>query len=106
MWSKYRGSGAVTFNAAEPKLQDGKATTTATFGDPGEYVLRVINFASVAPSYTVTAAVYGTPEYETTPELVEQWTLVCSIGGQEVARQLVTVDRGQQAKVAPCGSRR
>ena len=72
----------------------------------GEYVLRVINFASAAPSYTVTAAVYGTPEYETTPELVEQWTLVCSIGGQEVARQLVTVDRGQQAKVAPCGSKR
>jgi hypothetical protein len=42
VWSKYRGPGAVTFNAAEPKLQDGKATTTATFGDPGEYVLRVL----------------------------------------------------------------
>ncbi len=40
-WSKYRGPGTVTFAAADPKLQDGMATTTATFSEPGDYVLRL-----------------------------------------------------------------
>jgi hypothetical protein len=41
-WSKYRGPGDVTFADAQPKVDksDGKATTTATFSTPGEYVLR------------------------------------------------------------------
>jgi hypothetical protein len=41
-WSKYRGPGPVTFAAAAPKIAGGQATTTATFGEPGEYVLRVL----------------------------------------------------------------
>ena len=43
-WSKYRGSGQVTFAAAKPpidKADGGKATTTVTFSEPGEYILRV-----------------------------------------------------------------
>jgi hypothetical protein len=42
-WSKFRGPGDVTFADAQPKADksDGKATTTATFTMPGEYVLRV-----------------------------------------------------------------
>ena len=41
-WSQARGPGAVTFANARPDVDkaDGKATTTATFGEPGEYVLR------------------------------------------------------------------
>lgn len=40
-WSKYRGVGEVTFANARPTIEkDGKATTTATFSQPGEYVLR------------------------------------------------------------------
>jgi hypothetical protein len=40
-WSKYRGVGEVTFESARPTIEkDGKATTTATFSQPGEYVLR------------------------------------------------------------------
>jgi hypothetical protein len=41
-WSQTRGPGAVTFANARPDVDkaDGKATTTATFGEPGEYVLR------------------------------------------------------------------
>jgi hypothetical protein len=49
-WAKFRGPGAVTFDKASPKLDvlaggqvdvpfRGKATTTARFGEPGEYVL-------------------------------------------------------------------
>jgi hypothetical protein len=42
-WTKYRGPGRVTFADAAPKLDPGgKATTTATFSEPGEYTLRVL----------------------------------------------------------------
>jgi hypothetical protein len=43
-WSKYRGPGTVTFANAKPaidKADGGKTTTTATFGGPGDYVLRL-----------------------------------------------------------------
>jgi hypothetical protein len=42
VWSKFRGPGAVTFSPAQSTVQDGKATTAATFAAPGEYVLRVL----------------------------------------------------------------
>lgn len=54
-WSKFRGPGAVTFTDAKPavdlgaadKVQagagvTGTATTTATFSEPGEYILLVV----------------------------------------------------------------
>jgi hypothetical protein len=52
-WSKFRGPGAVTFasnrplaektewKAPPPSVFTGKATTTATFSEPGEYILEV-----------------------------------------------------------------
>jgi hypothetical protein len=51
-WSKYRGPGEVTFDKAHPATEilagggvnvpfRGKATTTARFSEPGEYVLHV-----------------------------------------------------------------
>jgi len=41
-WSQARGPGNVTFANARPEIDkaDGKATTTAMFATPGEYVLR------------------------------------------------------------------
>jgi hypothetical protein len=41
-WSKFRGPGDVSFANARPTVDksDGRATTTATFGAPGEYILR------------------------------------------------------------------
>jgi hypothetical protein len=53
-WSKFRGPGAVTFSSDKPAVEDanfaappkaafqGKAVTTATFSEPGEYTLRVV----------------------------------------------------------------
>jgi len=52
-WSKYRGSGTVTFDKAKPNVEmlppgndnaafSGKATTNVKFGEPGDYVLHVI----------------------------------------------------------------
>lgn len=42
-WSKFRGPGSVMFANLKPEIDktDGKATTTATFKAPGEYILRL-----------------------------------------------------------------
>jgi hypothetical protein len=42
-WSKFRGPGEVTFDKAQPVVDEktGNATTTATFSTAGEYTLRV-----------------------------------------------------------------
>ena len=43
VWSKYRGAGTVTFGDTAPTIDEsGRAATTVTFGEPGEYVLRVL----------------------------------------------------------------
>lgn len=53
-WGKFRGPGTVTFTNNKPAVEKiegkataalpfvGKASTTATFSEPGEYVLRVV----------------------------------------------------------------
>jgi hypothetical protein len=52
-WSKYRGPGEVRFNKVEPEVErtkgantaagfSGKATTTVTFSEPGQYLLHVV----------------------------------------------------------------
>jgi hypothetical protein len=42
-WSVFRGPGTVTFGAIKPPIDktDGRATTSAIFGVPGDYILRV-----------------------------------------------------------------
>jgi hypothetical protein len=41
VWTKYRGVGEVKFGNVRPPVEkDGKVTTTATFAQPGEYILR------------------------------------------------------------------
>jgi hypothetical protein len=72
----------------------------------GTYVLRVINFASVTPSWTLTAALFEA-EASTVPGLVEAWTLTCERDGRVVQRVPVVVDRGQQLRVdlTACGRR-
>ena len=45
VWSKYRGPGAVTFSDTTPAIDEtSKATTTATFSEAGDYVLRVLGW--------------------------------------------------------------
>ena len=41
-WTKFRGPGAVTFSNPKPPVDktDGKTTTTATFTEAGEYIVR------------------------------------------------------------------
>ncbi|HXA64027.1 MAG TPA: hypothetical protein VNV82_02685 [Bryobacteraceae bacterium] len=42
MWGKYRGPGNVVFDPASAKVLDGRTVTTASFSEPGEYVLQVV----------------------------------------------------------------
>ena len=42
LWAKFRGPGAVTFSDSQAKLANGRATTTATFSEPGDYVLQAV----------------------------------------------------------------
>jgi hypothetical protein len=61
-WQKYRGTGDVSFDNGQPKVDEapgskvpikdafnGKATTVATFREPGEYILRVVANDSSGP---------------------------------------------------------
>ncbi len=68
---------------------------------PGDYVLRVINFASASPTYTLTSTLFEEQviSSEVIPGQVEFWTLTCEKAGQVLQTVQVQVDRGQQAKV-------
>jgi hypothetical protein len=72
----------------------------------GTYVLRVINFASVTPGWTLTAALFHA-DASTVPGLVENWTLTCERNGQVIQTVPVVVDRGQRLRVdlTACGRR-
>ena len=41
-WSKYRGPGEVHFSDSSPPIEQGRASTTVTFSEPGDYMLRVV----------------------------------------------------------------
>ena len=42
MWAKYRGPGPVHFSSATSRLDHGSATTSASFTEPGEYILQAV----------------------------------------------------------------
>ena len=69
--------------------------------EAGDYVLRVINFASTAPTYTLTATLFDSTLVDSTevPGLIENWTMTCEKDGRVLQKESVVVDRGQQAKV-------
>jgi hypothetical protein len=41
-WSQFRGPSDVSFAQARPPIEGGRAATTVTFPEPGEYLLRVV----------------------------------------------------------------
>ena len=66
--------------------------------DAGTYVLRVINVASVSPTYTLTASLFNATAQTTAP-LVEAWTLTCERDGRVLQTVPIVVERGQQVSV-------
>ncbi|MPZ73747.1 MAG: carboxypeptidase [Nitriliruptorales bacterium] len=65
--------------------------------DPGTYVLRVENFASATPTWTLTAGVYDMVD-GTVPALIEAWTMSCEVNGDVREQKALIVDRGQRVK--------
>ncbi|GAB2861106.1 M14 family zinc carboxypeptidase [Nocardioides pacificus] len=94
------------------KNADGSLTQVASSGNslgakekvsinapmPGTYVIRVINFASLTPSYTAVAGLYDAHERRTEP-VVESYTLTCEKKGRVLQKMPVVVERGQRVKV-------
>jgi hypothetical protein len=95
--------GSLTLVGSSGNAPGSKEEVLLSQPTAGTYVLRVINFLSVSPTYTLTAETFET-DVLTTPGLVEAWTLTCEKDGQVLQRLAVVVDRGQQAKVdlRPC----
>jgi hypothetical protein len=66
----------------------------------GNYVLRVVNFASVTTTFTVTAGLYAVDEQVTGGGIVESYTLTCERPNGTVLENVkVAVDRGKTKKV-------
>lgn len=72
----------------------------------GTYLLRVINYAAVPSTHTVTAEAF-TSRLERTRGLIEAWTLTCATGGAVRQRVPVVVDRGERLRLdlTDCGDR-
>ncbi|MGB9376157.1 MAG: M14 family metallopeptidase [Mycobacteriales bacterium] len=76
-----------------------KEMATVDKPKPGTYVLRVINFSSVSPDWTMTAGLYTANDVIIGDGLVENWTLTCERPDGTVLQTVpVVVDRGQQVK--------
>ena len=76
-----------------------KETAVLDAPQAGTYVLRVINFASVSPTWTMTAGLYDTTSETVGEGLVENWTLTCERPDGTVLQTVpVVVERGQVAK--------
>ena len=70
--------------------------------EPGNYVLRAVNYASVTTSFTMTAALFGiVGEDVFGGDVVESYTLSCERPDGTVLQQVaVTVDRGRSKRVS------
>jgi hypothetical protein len=64
-WSKYRGTGPVTFSKMVVPITDGKATTTATFSQPGVYMVQ---------AFADDGSVYGQSQGQNVPGFSCCWT--------------------------------
>ncbi|WP_297622840.1 M14 family metallopeptidase [Nocardioides sp.] len=90
--------GSLTEVGSSGNFVGEKEKATINAPTPGTYVLRVINFASVTPTYTLTASLYNATEQTTAP-MIEAWTLTCERNGQVLQSVPVVVERGQHVKV-------
>ena len=93
--------GTLTEVASSGNAPGEKESTQVAAPAPGDYVLRVINFASVSPTYDLKASLFNSRVVDSheVPGLIENWTLTCEKDGRALETVPVIVDRGGQAKV-------
>ena len=66
--------------------------------EPGTYVLRVLNYASISPSYTLTSELFDAKTVRTKGKK-ERYTLTCEKNGKVLQKSTVFVKRGQLQKL-------
>ena len=66
--------------------------------EAGTYVLRVINYASVSPTYTLTTDLHETVTRRT-PGKRESYTMTCEKNGKVLQRGTVFIERGQSKRL-------
>ncbi|MCY7372375.1 MAG: hypothetical protein LH461_01530 [Spirochaetaceae bacterium] len=92
-------NGSLTKVASSGNFVGEKELATLDAPQAGTYVLRVINFASVSPAWTMTAGLYATEDRIVGDGLVENWPLTCERPDGTVLQTVpVVVDRAQQVK--------
>ena len=75
-----------------------KEKVTLVDASQGTYVLRVVNYASAAPTFTLTTEAFESVT-RTTKGGVERYTLTCEQNGTVKAKKKVLIDRGQVKKL-------
>lgn len=95
---RVNADGSRTQVASSGNLPGEKEAATVADPQPGSYVLVVANYASAAPTYTLTAELFDATEQQT-PGLVESWTLTCEKAGEVLESVPLVVERGQQVRV-------
>jgi hypothetical protein len=70
---------------------------------PGNYVLRVVNFAAAVGTWTAKVGRYRTTSTTSTGH-TEAYTMTCEVGGSVVRSTEVTIGRGQTLSVNPCSA--
>jgi hypothetical protein len=98
--------GSLTEVGSSGNFVGDKESVEITDAEGGTYVLRVINYASVSPDYTLTAGLHETVTRQT-KGTTEAYELTCEKNGEVLQRSTVSIDRGQSKKLdlAQCRKR-
>jgi hypothetical protein len=98
---KKNADGSLTEVGSSGNFVGEKESAEIGAPEPGDYVLRVINFASTTPTYDLTATLYDSTvvSSEEVPGLIEAWTLTCEKDGKVLQQVPVIIDRGEQSKI-------
>jgi hypothetical protein len=91
--------GALIEEASSGNFVGDKERAVAHDLSAGKYVLEVHNYASVSPTWELTASMFDQVERRTKAKGTEAWTLTCERGGRVLQTVKVTVDRGERANV-------
>ena len=96
-----QADGSLTQVGSSGNAPGDKESAQIAAPTPGDYVLRVINFASVSPTYDLKATLFDSKVVDSheVPGLIENWTLTCEKDGKVLQTESVVVDRGEQVKV-------
>ncbi len=90
--------GTLTEVGSSGNLPGQKETVEVPGAQAGTYVLRVVNYASATPSYTLTAALFETRTRHTDGKR-EAYTLTCEKRGKVLQTARVFIDRGDHKQI-------